>query len=78
MCFVLIERNSNILHTKKRRFSRVQGFFEILELKFTSVNEHFKISKVTKKLALVKNAKKNYIFLISTNANLFVYYDNYN
>jgi len=40
------------------RFSRVssQGFFEILELKFTSVNEHFKISKITKKLALVKNA----------------------
>ncbi len=26
-----------------RRFSRVQGFFEILELKFTFVNEHFKI-----------------------------------
>ena len=35
---------------------QVQGFFEILELKFTSVNEHFKISKVTKKLAFVKNA----------------------
>jgi len=42
---------------RKRRFSRVQGFFEILELKFISVNEYFKISKVTKKLALVKNAK---------------------
>ncbi len=38
------------------RCEPVQGFFEILELKFTSVNEHFKISKVTKKLALVKNA----------------------
>ncbi len=36
---------------------QVQGFFEILELKFTSVNEYFKISKVTHKLALVKNAK---------------------
>jgi len=35
---------------------QIQGFFEISELKFTSVNEHFKISKVTKKLALVKNA----------------------
>ncbi len=35
---------------------QVQGFFVILELKFTSVNEYFKISKVTKKLALVKNA----------------------
>ena len=36
-------------------FMSVKAFFEILELKFTSVNEHFKISKVTKKLALVKN-----------------------
>jgi len=36
---------------------QVQGFFEILELKFISVNEYFKILKVTKKLALVKNAK---------------------
>ncbi len=35
---------------------QVQGFFEILELKFTFVNEHFNISKVTKKLILVKNA----------------------
>ncbi len=33
-----------------------QGFFVILKLKFTFVNEHFKISKVTSKLALVKNA----------------------
>ena len=30
--------------------------FEILELKFTFVNEHFKMSKVTLKLAFVKNA----------------------
>ncbi len=37
---------------------QVQGFFEILELKFTFVNEYFKISKVTMKLAFVKNAKK--------------------
>ncbi len=35
---------------------QVQGFFEILELKFTFVNEHFNITKVTKKLILVKNA----------------------
>jgi len=35
---------------------QVQGFFEILELKFTFVNEHFKISKVTLKLTFVKNA----------------------
>ncbi len=41
--------------------SQVQGFFEILELKFTFVNEHFKISKVTLKLAFVKNAVKTYI-----------------
>ncbi len=27
--------------------SQIQVFFEILELKFTFVNEHFKISKVT-------------------------------
>jgi len=39
---------------------QVQGFFEISELKFTYVNEHFKISKVTKKLTLVKNAKSFY------------------
>jgi len=39
---------------------QVQGFFEILKLKFTFVNEHFKISKVTKKLALVKNAEVFY------------------
>jgi len=38
---------------------QVQGFFEILELKFTFVNEHFKISKVTLKLAFVKNAKSS-------------------
>ncbi len=36
---------------------QAQGFFEILELKFTFVNEHFDISKVTKKLILMKNAK---------------------
>jgi len=40
---------------------QVQGFFEISELKFTFVNEHFKISKVTQKLALVKNAKILYV-----------------
>ncbi len=37
---------------------QAQSFFEILELKFTFVNEHFNISKVTKKLILVKNAVK--------------------
>ncbi len=26
---------------------QIQGFFEISELKFTIVNEHFKISKIT-------------------------------
>ncbi len=41
-----------------------QGLFVILELKFIFVNEHFKISKVTPKLALVKNAKKFFIKLI--------------
>ncbi len=33
----------------------VQGFFLISELKFTFVNEHFKISKVTSKFAFVKH-----------------------
>ncbi len=43
----------------------IQDFFEIIELKFNSVNEYFKISKITKKLALVKNAKNfNYVFFI--------------
>jgi len=37
-------------------FHECQGFFEILELKFTFVNVYFKISKVTLKLAFVKNA----------------------
>ncbi len=40
---------------------QVQGFFEILELKFHFVNEHFNISKGTKKLILMKNAKNTYL-----------------
>jgi len=51
-----LQKNFGVFHE-----CQVQGFFEILELKFTSVNEHFKISKVMKKLALVKNAKTFYI-----------------
>jgi len=48
---------------------QVQDFFEISELKFTSVNEHFKFSKVTKKLTLVKNALISYPFL-----NVLIYF----
>ncbi len=44
---------------------QVQGIFEILELKFTFVNEHFNISKVTKKLILVKNASVSYFFFFT-------------
>ena len=51
--FLILEQKIGVFHK-----CQVQVFFEILELKFTFVNEHFKISKVTKKLALVKNARK--------------------
>ncbi len=69
LCFVVKDyqiSNMQIFYslpnTKIGRFSRVsssRNFFEILELKFTFVNEHFNISKVTKKLILVKNAKNS-------------------
>ncbi len=54
-----------------------RSLFEILELKFHFVNEHFNISKVMKKFILVKNAKifltlmKNQLQLFVENKKLF-------